>query len=155
MNGIHSMPIKRKFFAKIDSMQAGECWNWDGTVSMYDYGHFYVNGVCKRAHRISWEIYYGKIPKDKMVLHKCDNRRCVNPSHLYLGDNSDNMKDRSNRNSGSFVGRHSRLNQIEVQKARELFLNGKLVPVELAIMFKCSLATISYAINHKRAYKDK
>lgn len=58
-----------------------------------------------RAHRVSWQIHFGPIPKGKLVLHKCDNKRCVNPNHLYLGTQGDNNYDRAIRNPNNQGGR--------------------------------------------------
>ena len=78
------------------------CWDWKGHFySQMGYGRFQANKKMKIAHRASWEIYYGEIPKGICVLHKCDNPRCTNPKHLFLGTIQDNNADmiKKNRNS--------------------------------------------------------
>lgn len=75
------------------------CWQWHGTYGKpsaryeYKYGQFLINGVTKRAHRTSWELHRGPIPKGLNVLHRCNNAICVNPEHLYLGTHQQNMRD--------------------------------------------------------------
>ncbi len=80
------------------------CWVWIGTRDKHDYGCFSLklDGVRKngrsawtmiKAHRYSWQIHFGLIPDGKNVLHRCDNPRCVNPHHLFIGTQDDNMKD--------------------------------------------------------------
>ena len=75
------------------------CWNWTKYVMPEGYGQIqeqnYHGKIAKvtRAHRVSWMLYRGKIPKGLWVLHKCDNPRCVNPDHLFLGTHQDNMDD--------------------------------------------------------------
>jgi hypothetical protein len=70
-----------------------ECWEFDGCRDGFGYGKVSVNGKQKRTHRLAWEHAWGEIPKGKCVLHKCDNPCCVNPDHLFIGSQRDNIKD--------------------------------------------------------------
>jgi len=76
-------------FHKSYIIQPYGCYEWTGYLSN---GYGSLNR--KAAHRFSWELYNGPIPEGMQVLHKCDNRKCVCPNHLYLGDDSDNGIDR-------------------------------------------------------------
>jgi len=69
------------------------CWEWIGALTSFDYGAFWLGNETVRAHRFSYELYVGSIPDDLCILHKCNNRRCVNPGHLYLGTYLDNVND--------------------------------------------------------------
>lgn len=71
------------------------CWEWAGSIvkTRGGYGRFHANGKSYRAHRLSWQIYKGQWPGDLFVCHKCDNPKCVRPSHLFLGTTDDNMRD--------------------------------------------------------------
>lgn len=84
------------------------CWLWAGTVHGKGYGHIWYKGSCKKAHRASYEEFVGKIPEDMYVMHKCDNPACVNPDHLMLGTNQDNMDDRNNKMRQAHGESHSK-----------------------------------------------
>ena len=96
--------IKNRFWDKvdIDSINSeNDCWNWIGpTGGSKPYGCFSVGSKNRRAHRISYLIYIGPIPNKLHVLHSCDNISCINPKHLFLGTQKDNMNDKMNK------GRH-------------------------------------------------
>lgn len=77
------------------------CWLWTGSFFANGYGRFKEIGVTgQKAHRRSYEIHKGKIPEGMYVCHSCDNPPCVNPDHLWLGTNSDNMKDMVRKGRG-------------------------------------------------------
>ena len=69
------------------------CWFWSGLTRNRGYGATPYNGWTQAAHRVSWQIHRGPIPKGICVLHKCDNPPCVRPSHLWLGSVKDNNVD--------------------------------------------------------------
>jgi len=71
------------------------CWNWLGTLDRYGYGKFKVNNRTVKAHRYSYHLHYGDFDESLHVLHHCDHPCCVNPSHLFLGTNRDNVADRT------------------------------------------------------------
>jgi hypothetical protein len=70
-----------------------ECWEWLGSKYKNNYGQFHRNGIHAYSHRVSYEYFICSIPEGMLVLHKCDNPSCVNPNHLFLGTQKDNMQD--------------------------------------------------------------
>lgn len=92
------MDVER-FLQNID--RTDTCWLWKKSVNKLGYGNFHVGDKNLAAHRVAWELLRGPIPPGVHVLHHCDNRRCVNPDHLYLGSHRDNMRDKINRDRGN------------------------------------------------------
>jgi len=80
-----------QFWKRVD--KSGECWPWTGYKNQCGYGVTYKRNKHVLAHRLAWEIVHGAIPNGMQVLHKCDNPRCCNPAHLFLGTHKDNMED--------------------------------------------------------------
>lgn len=72
------------------------CWLWTGT-SRNGYGRFIWDGNAYTAHRVAYQILKGPVPPHLMVLHRCDTPACINPDHLFLGTQSDNMRDASRK----------------------------------------------------------
>lgn len=93
------------------------CFLWSGT-GLSGYGLFRVRRQMVRAHRFAWERAFGTIPKGLHVCHKCDTRSCVNPDHLFLGTDGDNMKDMARK------GRARRALPLGVYRRRSLYRVG-------------------------------
>lgn len=113
---------QERFWKKVN--KTSSCWLWMGKRTPKGYGDFAVRVANKildfRAHRYAWEMIKGSIPKDKLVCHKCDNPPCVNPDHLYLGTQSENIKESVGK------GRHSTCHQ-RGENNPSAIITGKIV----------------------------
>ena len=91
---------RERFWSKVDRRDPGECWPWTAALRGPDvrrgYGAFWFRGRHVAASRMAWALTHGD-PGDGIVCHTCDNPRCCNPGHLYLGTHLDNARDRASR----------------------------------------------------------
>jgi hypothetical protein len=129
------------FEEKLEELENG-CIIFTGFVNKGGYGRFRIKGKNILAHRYAFEKYYGELSKDICVLHKCDNRRCCNPTHLFLGSRGDNNMDRAIKNRsacGESNGR-SKLTQSDVIYI--IMMKGKITQHNLAKMYGVSRSAI-------------
>lgn len=104
-----------RFKGKYQEQPSG-CYEWQGALNERGYGEFRIDGGRKKAHRIAYTIFKGEIPEGLLVCHSCDNKKCVNPAHLWLGTDKDNMTDKvskNRQNKGSLVN-HAKLTEEDV-----------------------------------------
>jgi len=156
--------VEQRFFEKVDKNAPNGCWEWTAGKDGDDYGIFRVsNTKQKRTHRFSYEFFKGLIPEGKMVCHTCDNPRCVNPDHLWLGTQKENMKDcvrkgrtangdnngsrkRPNKLKRGSENPLSKLTEIIVKNARDKHNQGSSI-TSLAIKYGVSTPAMFNAIN--------
>lgn len=81
------------FWDRVDVKRSDDCWAWKLSKFGNGYGKASVKNRTRLAHRLSWEIANGPIPRGMMICHKCDNPPCVNPNHLFLATQKTNMQD--------------------------------------------------------------
>lgn len=86
-----SAQTEKRFWSKVDRKQENQCWMWLDTPLQSGYGRFYIRGIPKQAHRVSYELLVGPIPEGKCLDHLCRNTLCVNPKHLDPVSNRENI----------------------------------------------------------------
>ena len=126
-NQYNSPGREARFWEKVERTIG--CWIWTGAHVPDGYGSFMDGGHSRKAHRVAWELAFGEIPVGMHVLHTCDNRTCVNPRHLYLGTNADNVRDRVARGrTGDHRGHrnpNAKLTPFDVWSIRRRRANGE------------------------------
>lgn len=121
------------------------CWNWNTPNKQRGYGSY--RGF--PAHRVAWLIFHGCDPIGNYVLHTCDNRRCVNPAHLYLGTQSDNLRDMWGRGRRKYNKGRAKHGWAKVNHIRDLYATGKFSLAELGREFKMNRSMIYKIVNNQ------
>jgi len=123
---------KECFMRHVEVVTESGCWIWTGCLLEGGYGCFdHRDRKTRTAHRASYEMFKGPIPSDKMVLHSCDVRCCVNPNHLRLGTHSDNMRDRTSRGRTARGDRHASRTKPGRLPTGDSHWNCRLTPEEV------------------------
>lgn len=124
--------LQQRFENKIAYEPNTGCWLWTGSLSYKGYGRFNVDGINNSAHRVSYQLFKGSIPDGLHIIHSCDVRCCVNPDHLSVGTNYDNVQDRVSK------GR-SAMNKGESHPNCKLTEMSVRIIIEASLHFKRSL----------------
>ena len=144
---------EQRFWQQVDKKQNNLCWNWIGYYNKNGYGKIKINRKMISTHRFCWKIHFGEISKDLCVLHTCDNPRCVNPNHLFLGTQQDNIKDMILKNRQYHPkGENNckaKLTSYQVKQIRLFCNQKKLTQTQIGKMFNVNNPTISKIKNNK------
>lgn len=111
-------PLKVRLMAKIRISESG-CWEWTGQVRRDGYGLIWKDGKAVRAHREMYRLSHPEMLDDAVICHKCDNRGCVNPDHLFAGTRDDNNKD-AMKKGRTASGPRSGLSKLTTEQARAI-----------------------------------
>ena len=149
------------------------CWEWQGKINRFGYGRACTYKKEVAAHRLSYELFLGEIPEGKMICHHCDNRKCVNPEHLFLGTHQDNMDDgvkkkrflhgeawrKANYKTLERVGEKHHNSKLTLNAVRDIFELKELglSHVEIGSIFGVSYSTVGEVLRGQiwsKALKD-
>jgi len=134
----------KRFFSKVDFSSEQGCWLWKAcTHKTKGYGHFRFRGKPRSAHKLSYEVHKGRVPRGLLVCHECDVRACVNPAHLWLGTNEDNVEDMVRKGraaDGSQVPNgercyNAKITEEKVLEMRERYSKGDISQKSLGLIY--------------------
>lgn len=133
--------IEKPFWSRVNKTET--CWEWTGGTHQ-GYGRIVFKCQDLETHRVSWILENGAIPDGLWALHKCDNRKCVRPDHLFLGDIVINTLDRDSKNRQVKGSRShlAKLNDEQVKTMRVIYRDGKSSACVLAARFGISKSTV-------------
>ena len=143
---------RTRFEKKLWYNKETTCWEWTAYCDKYGYGHFRFNGKMPLAHRFAYELYVAPIPEGLHILHKCNNCKCVNPEHLYVGTPQDNADDRERaeraaRQDGEY-NKSAKLTQDQVRAIRTLYDEGVFTQKKIGQLFGVGQPQVSNIINN-------
>lgn len=135
-------PAAERFWEKVD--RTGDCWEWQSTINRGGYGQFTASGDGQKiaAHRMAWELTHGVIPEGAMVCHRCDNPRCCNPDHLFLGTARTNLEDMV-RKGRSLKGHRNPQCKLTPEQVQEIRDNPQISLRQFAQRFGVAKSTVA------------
>lgn len=153
------MSLDQRFWSKVNKRSDEECWEWQAALNAYGYGWFGIGkNKATTAHRVSAWLS-GVLPTlehSLHVLHKCDNRKCCNPSHFFLGGNKENVADRVAKGRNGIVRFYgefnpaAKLTEAQVVEIKMMYSSKKFSQSMLAKQFNVRQPHISRIVNGVR-----
>ena len=145
---------EQRFALKFKRGSVAECWEWSGLRNPQGYGHFFADGSYRFAHRFSWTLKNGAIADGLFVLHRCDNPSCVNPRHLFLGTQKDNMRDCASKGRSQRGESHAKttLSESAIIEMRDRFAAGSITMASLAREYGLDPSSV-FGIVNRRTWK--
>lgn len=145
----------KRFWNKVN--KTNTCWLWTAAKNNKGYGVFRIKGKNVYSHRLSYLIPNGYLPDDKIIMHACDTPLCVNPAHLIIGTQADNIADmiakkrgkKSPEKTRGEKNGHSILTEEKVKEIRDTYAEGGVTHKELGIRHGVSSSTIAYTISRR------
>lgn len=152
---MYSEKFIRRFNAKIEVKRADECWNWTASTAGDGYGQIKPDaGQGRRnlyAHRVAYELAYGKVPEGLEVCHHCDNPRCCNPVHLFAGTRKKNAEDMALKMRSTYGARSGTAKLSEAEALRIFDLKAKgLTQLEISRVAGISQIEVSRILRGER-----
>lgn len=157
------------FWSRVSIADPDDCWEWQGAITSSGYGNLSWHGVHVQAHRVAYYLTNGQIALEtgfrhkgkakrykRFVLHKCDNRKCCNPDHLFLGSMSSNQKDaygKGRKQQPRSTHANAKLSPENVREIRRKYDTGQAKQTDLAAEFGVSQRVISLVVR-RESYKD-
>ncbi len=143
-----------RFWSKVNVKGPDECWLWTASIDSCGYGNFSFEDSLVGSHRMSYELSIEPIPEGLSVLHKCDTRNCVNPNHLFLGTQKDNVRDCIKKERfRSHIGAKNNqavLSEEKVLKIRKFKRENSWASLmDLAIMYGVSKSAIAHIVKRR------
>lgn len=142
-----------RFWIKVETGDIDKCWIWVAGLGKDGYGRFKYNGFTYYAHIFSYLIHKGSIEKGLFICHQCDNPKCVNPGHLFLGTAKANNDDKEDKGRGNHAKGENintcKLTEKQVLEIREKYSNNKYTFVELAKEYNVKYGAIQRIIKRK------
>jgi hypothetical protein len=157
------IPVVERFWPKVAITEPSECWEWQASRDALGYGYFRVvhGDTMKRAHRVAWELTHGPIPDEMLVCHTCDNPPCVNPAHLFLGDNAANCADKVAKNRQAKTPPHwgesspgAKVSTEAVRQIRARYAAGGISQRELGEEYGIGQTHVGRIISGKRRRRE-